>query len=86
MPPPVEAPERLSVIAVLALPLEGEAVADPAVGLAEHALAPLPVTATVTAEARLHPVIVMLPEYEVIAVGEKRTRTAALENDVPVDV
>ncbi len=83
-PPPALAPESVSVIAVAELPDEGEAPAVPAEGVAEHAAAPLPETATVTADERPPPVIVTLPEYEVTAVGVKRTNTATLVTLFPV--
>lgn len=60
MPPAEVAPVRLSVNDVVALPDVGVIDAVPAVGVPEHAEAPVPVTATLYVDVKPPPVIAIL--------------------------
>jgi len=59
MPPATVLPERLNANGVVVLPYVGATIAVPAVGVPEHAVAPVPVTGSLAGEANPPPVIVM---------------------------
>ena len=84
MPPVVEYPpnERLNVVALP--PYVGVTVAVPAVGVPLHGFAPIPLRGIFIVAPRPPPVMVILPLYEVTAVGRKRTYKESALNVVPV--
>ena len=80
----MDAPERVSVMGVLALPDEGEMPTVPADGVPEQPVPPVPETAMVKVDVSPPPEILMLPLVAPGVVGLNRIYNGNVLNVVPV--